>query len=145
MDNVGALMEKFNYKCSMQVRDYEIGMQGGVHHSTYVQYLEHCRNTYVRNIGIDVYQYHLVGYGFVIVHLSLDYKLSLFPNDKFYVTARMSREGKLRIIFDQEIRRESDNALVLTAKVVSICLNNKTGKPCMPEMLDTILETIQNE
>ena len=133
-------MSSFDFKCHFQVRDYEIDMQGIVHHSVYINYLEHCRSEYVLGLGIDVHQYHEMGYDLVIVHLSQDYKLSLRPRDAFYVTVRMKREKKLKMIFEQEIRRTKDNALILNAAVVSACVNNKTGKPCMPEMLNAILE-----
>lgn len=133
------MLSKSDYKCYLKVRDYEIDMQGIVHHSVYINYLEHCRNTYVSTLGIDVHKYHELGYDLVIVHISQDYKSPLRPNDEFYVTAKMSRDGKLRIVFDQEIRRVVDDILVLKANVVSVCLNTKTGRPCMPDMLEGIL------
>lgn len=131
-------MEQVDYKIYMQVRDYEIDMQGIVHHSVYINYLEHCRNTYVLNLGVDVHKYHEMGYDLVIVNLSQDYKSPLRPGDEFYVTAQIARDGKLKIVFEQEIRKKADDSLILTAKVVSICVNNKNGRPCMPEMLESI-------
>ena len=131
-------MDHFDYKCKLSVRDYEIDMQGIVHHSVYINYLEHCRNTYVLNLGVDIHTYHEMGYDLVVVHLAQDYKSPLRPGDEFYVTARMKREGKLKIIFDQEIRRAVDDSLILNAKVIVVCLNNKTGRPCMPDMLEAV-------
>ncbi len=131
-------MKQTDYKCHLHVRDYEIDMHGIVHHSVYINYLEHCRDLFALEFGVDIRQYHEMGYDLIVIHLSQDYKLSLRSHDAFYVTARMSREGKLKIVFDQEIRRTRDDALILTAKVVLICLNSKTGKPCMPEILEEV-------
>ena len=135
-------MAQYDYKCDFMVRDYEIDMQGIVHHSVYINYLEHCRSMYILNLGIDVHKYHDIGYDLVVTHLAQDFKSPLRPKDEFYVTANIKREGKLKIIFDQEIRRTIDNSLILIAKVISVCLNNKTGKPCMPDILENSLKKI---
>jgi acyl-CoA thioester hydrolase len=135
-------MQDNDFKYFIEVRDYEIDMHQIVHHSVYAKYLELCRNSFVRSVGIDVHKYHEMGYDLVIVHLGQNFKLPLRPNDKFYVTAKISREGALKVIFNQEIRRASDDALILDAKVISLCLNLKTGRPCMPEMLDKSLKHI---
>ncbi|MCK4869480.1 MAG: acyl-CoA thioesterase [Gammaproteobacteria bacterium] len=133
-------MDKWDYRCLLEVRDYEIDMQGIVHHSVYINYLEYCRNVYVRTLGVDIHEYHSMGYDLVIMSLEQNYKAPLHPGDKFYVTVRMSREGRLKIIFDQEIRLEKNDSLVLAAKAVSICVNAKTGKPCMPDVLENVFD-----
>lgn len=132
-------MTDLDFKCDMTVRDYEIDMQGIVHHSVYINYLEHCRNTYVKTLGVDVHEYHNQGYDLVITSLEQNYKLPLRSGEHFYVTASMRREGRLKIVFDQEIRRKADDSLVLSATVISVCVNAQTGRPCMPEMLEQSL------
>jgi len=129
----------WDYHCELEVRDYEIDMQGIVHHSVYMNYLEHCRNGYVKTLGIDIHQYHKMGYDFVIASIEMNYKSPLFPGEQFIVTAKMRREGQLKIVFHQEIRRVIDNTLILTAKAVSVCINANTKRPCMPETLEDLL------
>ncbi len=139
-------MEQWEFKCAMEVRDYELDMQGIVHHSVYVSYLEYCRSLYARSAGIDVHEYHRQGYDVVIAALDQEYKSSLMPYEQFYVTARVAREGRLRMVFHQEIRRQKDDSLVLKAKVTAVWIDLKTRRPCMPEALeDWFRGKLQNE
>ena len=137
-------MAEWDFKCSLIVRDYEIDMQGIVHHSVYINYLEHCRALYVKAAGIDVHEYHQKGYDLVVISLMQEYKSSLYPGESFYVTVKASRQGKLKVIFTQEIRREKDDSLVLEATVVTICIEAKTRRPCMPSMLEEALVALSH-
>ena len=132
-------MSQYQWHC--EVRDYEIDMQGIVHHAVYINYLEQCRNTYVKKLGIDIFKYHQLGYDLVIAGIDVRYKSSLRPHDTFYVTATMHMQGRFKIIFDQEIRRPN-HALVLTAKVICVCVENSTGNPCMPAILEAVMANI---
>ena len=133
-------MDQWDFKCSMSVRDYELDMQGIVHHSVYINYLEYCRSLYATSLGVDIHEYHRQGYDIVIIALDQEYKSSLFPGEAFYVTVKMTREGRLRMVFNQEIRREKDDSLVLKAKVTAIWIDLSNRKPCMPKMLEGIFE-----
>ena len=133
-------MSQWDFQCSMSVRDYELDMQGIVHHSVYINYLEYCRSLYATSLGVDIHEYHRQGYDIVIIALDQEYKSSLFPGETFYVTVKMGREGRLKMVFHQEIRREKDDSLVLKAKVTAIWIDLKNRKPCMPKMLEGIFE-----
>lgn len=133
------------YKWESTVRDYEIDMQGIVNHAVYVNYLEVCRNNYARSLGIDIFHYHQLGYDLVIVDLNMQYKHSLRIQDRFYVTANLFRESKLRLNFEQEIRK-NDETLVLTAKVTCVCIDNKSRKPILPTLLlEALNATVTNQ
>jgi acyl-CoA thioester hydrolase len=133
-------VEEWDFQCVMTVRDYELDMQGIVHHSVYINYLEYCRSLYAKSLGVDVHEYHRLGYDVVIVALDQEYKSSLQPYEEFYVTVKAGREGRLRMIFNQEIRRVKDHSLVLKAKVTAVWIDLKTHRPCMPKMLEGIFE-----
>ncbi len=127
------------YKLSMEVRDYECAMQGIVNNSVYQNYLEHARHQYIKSVGIDFKEYAMRGINFVVLRIEMDYKVSLSSGDNFYVTVAMVRESKVKIAFEQNIHRASDDAIVLKARVIATALNEK-GRPRLPEELIAILD-----
>lgn len=131
--------KNWDFSIDMQVRDYEIDMQGIVHHSVYINYLEHCRNTFVADKGICIHEYHARGFDIVLSEINQKYKYPLRPKDDFYVNCNMSLQGRLKVAFEQEIRRKIDDKLILSADVVCVCLDIKKGKPCMPDSLKIFL------
>jgi acyl-CoA thioester hydrolase len=125
-------MENWDFRCDLEVRDYEIDMQGIVNHSIYLNYLEYSRTLFIRKLGIDVYNMHNRGLDVMVSRLEQEYKYSLRPNDKFYILLRAKREGRVRLIFDHEIRR-ADDTLILIARATIICVNLKTSRVCVPD------------
>lgn len=123
------------FKWRATVRDYEVDFENIVHHATYVCYCEQARAEYIRGLGLDIQAMHREGSDMVVAHLDIGYKFPLQAGEQFYVTANMSLKGRLKIIFDQAIYRESDDKLIARAEVMVVCRNAKTGKPCMPEQL----------
>ena len=103
-----------------------------------LNYLEYCRSLYAKSLGVDIHEINRQGYDVVIIALDQEYKSSLFPGEDFYVTVKMTREGRLKMIFNQEIRRQKDDSLVLKAKVTAIWIDIAQRKPCMPKMLEHV-------
>ncbi len=135
----------WQHTCTLDVRDYELDSQGIVNNSVYANYLEHARHLYLNNIGIDLLDYHQQGFDLVVIRMEQDFKSSLRSRDTFQVLSRVEIAGRLRVIFHQEIRRSKDNSLVMIAKITAACVNLKTRKPCMPEMLKAVFEKYTKE
>lgn len=127
------------YQLTMDVRDYECDIQGIVNNSVYQNYLEHARHEYLKTIGIDFKEYALKGINFVVVRIEIDYKTPLESGDRFYVTVEMVRESKIKIAFNQNIYRTSDDKLIVQGRVTATALNEK-GRPKLPEELIAILD-----
>jgi acyl-CoA thioester hydrolase len=136
-------MEIFKFYTEMDVRDYELDMQGIVNNSVYQNYLEHARHEYIKTIGIDFKEYAQKGINFVVIRAELDYKFPLTSGDKFRVSVRMELESPVKIAFFQEIYRVSDNKLILKGKILATALNSR-GRPQIPEEVKKILLTIGN-
>lgn len=130
----------WHHTCTLDVRDYELDSQGIVNNGVYANYLEHGRHLYLNQMGIDLLDYHQQGFDLVVIRMEQDFKSSLRPRDTFQVLSRSEMEGRLRVIFHQEIRRVKDDSVVMIAKITAACVNLKNGKPCMPEMLKTAIE-----
>lgn len=111
------------YIITLRVRDYECDLQGIVNNANYQHYLEHARHEYIKTIGINFSKMHDEGTDFVVVRLEMAFKTPLKSGDDFSVTVQMKKEG-IRWVFIQNIYREPDQALVVNAKIDSVCLIN---------------------
>lgn len=129
------------FKWESKVRDYELDSQGIVNHAIYINYLEQTRSEYATSLGIDFIEYHKAGYQFVIAALAIEYRKPLFSKMEFYVTVETKSFDDKRMEFYQEIRRKSDDALIAVATVTSACIDIKTRKSCMPDMLREHLQS----
>lgn len=132
-------MNDYDYTITMDVRDYECDMQGVVNNSVYQNYLEHARHEYLKSLDIDFAELSRQNINLVVVRAELDYKLPLISGDRFNIGINMLRESKVRFAFYQNIYRDSDNKLVMKAKIIGTALNQR-GRPEIPAALDRLLE-----
>ena len=121
----------------MKVRDYECDIQGIVNNSVYQNYLEHARHEYLSSAGIDFHTAAKNGFNLVVTRAELDYKAPLKSGDNFWVDVTFTRPSRIRFEFQQNIYRAKDQKLVLSAKVMGACINEK-GRPCVYSGLDII-------
>lgn len=129
-------------KWESTVRDYELDAQGIVNNATYINYFEQCRNNYGRSFGIDYYEFHKAGFDFVVAALEVQYRYPLRAGDEYYVTAKITGHDEKRIHFEQEIHLKKEDKLAAKAAIHIACVNCKTGKSCIPELLLEKLPTI---
>jgi acyl-CoA thioester hydrolase len=122
----------------MAVRDYECDMQGVVNNAVYQNYLEHARHECLKAFGIDFAALTRSGVHLVVVRAELDYKGSLTSGDTFTVYTRMEQVSRLRFAFLQQIIREGDGKLMISAIITGAGLNPQ-GRPFLPEELLHIL------
>lgn len=116
----------------LQVRDYECDLQGVVNNAVYMNYLEHARHEYLLSRGVDFAEVTRQGIHLVVVRAELDYKGSLTSGDTFRVSTHFERQGRLKIIFHQDIHRVSDQAMMLSGRITATALNDK-GRPFVPQ------------
>jgi len=126
-------MRNSDFQLEMQVRDYECDIQGIVNNAVYQNYLEHCRHKFLNSVGLDFAQLHNDGIDAVVIRAELDYKFPLRPGDDFMVKLKMAKQGKLRIIFNQQIIRKSDEKLMVNAKITAVLTKN--NRPVSSEIL----------
>jgi len=119
------------FRLDFKVRDYECDMQGLVNNAVYQNYLEHARHEFLLSRGVDFAA--LTGQGIypVVVRAELDYRKSLKPGDVFSVSVACAMEGRVRIVFQQEIVHR-DGWTALSARFVATVLDAR-GRPRIPE------------
>ena len=126
-------MENYIYSLELKVRDYECDLQGIVNNSVYQNYLEHTRHEFLSDIlSYDFAELTKQGITPVVYRIEIDYKLPLKSGDKFISKINVSLDGKLKIVFHQDIYRKLDNKLIVKAKVIAVVLKN--GRPTLSDM-----------
>ena len=123
-----------SHEISLAVRDYECDLQGVVNNAVYMNYLEHARHEFLKDRGIDFAEVTRQGIHLVVVRAELDFRASLTSGDSFTVQTRFERDGRLRIVFHQQICRASDGKVMLEGRITAVSLNEK-GRPFVPEDL----------
>ena len=113
-----------HFELELQVRDYECDLQGIVNNAIYQNYLEHCRHKFLNSVGLDFAQLHNEGIDAVVIKAELDYKFPLRPGDDFIICLKIKRQGRLRVIFDQQIIRKTDEKLMVNARITTVLTRN---------------------
>ena len=131
-------MKQYPFQLEFQVRDYECDMQGHVNNSVYLNYLEHCRHEFIKELGLDFSELVRRGISLVVIRAEVDYKYSLCSGDRFIVGVNLERISPLRYRFVQDIYLLPEKKLVLRARVTGTGVTAK-GRPHLPEEISTAL------
>lgn len=126
------------FSLEMKVRDYECDMQGRVNNAVYQNYLEHARHEFLLSRQISFADLTRRGINLVVTRAELDYKLPLTSGDSFVLDLDLERISPLRFAFSQQIRRCSDQKLVLTAKIIATGINDRGRPQLPPEVIDLL-------
>ena len=133
-------MQNHHFEIELQVRDYECDIQGIVNNAVYQNYLEHCRHKFLNYAGLDFAQLHNEGIDAVVIRAELDYKFPLRPGDYFLIRLKMAKQGRLRVIFNQQIIRKTDEKLMVNAKITAVL--TRAGRPIPPDVLVNKFEEV---
>jgi len=131
-------MKEYEFRLDFKVRDYELDMEGVVNNSVYMNYLEHARHEFLLSKGVDFADFAERGLYLIVAKAVMEYKTSLRSGDSFWIGINIIPQSKVRVIFQQDIYRSSDDKLVLKAEITGTGLS-KTGRPRLP---DEVLEKL---
>lgn len=126
-------MKDHHFQIELEVRDYECDIQGIVNNSVYQNYLEHCRHKFLHYVGLDFAKLHTEGIDAVVIKAELEYKFPLRPGDTFFVQLKMAKQGRLRVLFQQEVIRKSDEKLMVKGLITSVL--TRKGRPLPSDTL----------
>ena len=129
----------YTHRIDFKVRDYECDLQGVVNNAVYQNYLEHARHELLQASGINFAAMTAKGFHLIVIRAELDYRRSLKSNDEFSVCSKLQQLSKLRFEFLQEIYRSSDQKLMLQARIIGTCLNQR-GRPFLAKELSQLFD-----
>lgn len=129
--------KEYIFLIEMKVRDYECDLQGVVNNSNYQHYMEHARHEFLESLGDNFSKMHDDGYDAMVAKVEIVYKQSLKSGDRFWVGINFHKEG-VRLVFDQDIIRVTDNVLIASGKIHSVVV--KDGVLTRGEYLDELIQ-----
>ncbi|MEI6875470.1 MAG: thioesterase family protein [Spirochaetota bacterium] len=127
------------FEAEFEVRDYELDAQGIVNNANYLHYFEHARHLFLRSRGVDFVAMHEAGEDAIVYRIEVDYKESLHSGDVVTVSVKTSMEGRLRLIFEQEIVKKSNGHLAARARVVGAIVSGGRPVPPSTELKERLL------
>ena len=132
--------ELFTYSFPVRVYFENTDAGGVVYHSEYLKFLERARTEWLRHLGFDhqalARSHRLV---FVVSAIAADFLKPARLDDLVAVSVRLESLGKVRCVFEQEIRRESE--VLVKARVTVACVSGEAFRPAeIPEALRRKME-----
>ena len=118
-----AATDRYAYRVTMRVRDYECDIEGIVNNANYLHYLEHTRHMFCLEAGFTFGEMHTRGIDPVLRHADITYLTPLRPDDTFTSCLNIERRG-VRFLFTQDIFRDSDGSQCVHAVITIVCLEN---------------------
>ncbi|MBR2623775.1 MAG: acyl-CoA thioesterase [Paludibacteraceae bacterium] len=135
-------MKKYAFEYIMEVRDYECDLQGIVNNANYQHYLEHTRHKFLEAHNVSFADLHNRGIDAVVARVSIDYKNSLKPGDKFASRLNLVKDG-IKYTFFQDIYRLPDEKVCIKARIDSVTIIN--GRLGICQELEDLVEKIAAE
>ena len=131
---------KYPYRISWRVRFNEVDLQGVVHHTRIVTYLEIARIEYWRALGISYRTMRDEGYEFIVNNINVEYKRPLKFDEIIEVAVGVKSIARASFVLDYEIRNESGEKAI-KAETGLLCSRVGTGKPAaLPKKYSVLLK-----
>lgn len=114
----------------IEVRFAETDQMGVVHHSSYVVWFEVGRVTWMKAAGMPYAEVADSGYNFAVTAIHVAYRASCRFGDTVRVITRLAKLRSRQVEFRYEIRKVTDNSLLVTGSSEHICVDstNKMSK-----------------
>ena len=132
--------ELFVYSFPVRVYFENTDAGGVVYHGEYLKFLERARTEWLRHLGFD-HQALARDYrvAFVVTGAAIDFARAARLDDNLAVSVRLDSLGKVRCVFNQEVRR--DDEVLVKASITVACVTGESFKPVeIPEALRRKME-----
>ena len=117
----GSQSELFVYAFPVRVYYESTDAGGVVYHGEYFKFLERARTEWLRHLGFD-HQALARDHGMlrVVTAIAVDFMKPARLDDTLAVSVRLESLGKVRCVFEQEIRREDEVLVKARVTVASL-------------------------
>ena len=113
----------------VQVRFSEVDSIKMVWHGHYITYMEDAREAFGRKYGLEYMYIYNSGYLAPMFDVKMRYHQTATVDDVLLVTITCRQTKGSKLVFDYEIRKESDQALVFTAESTQLHRQDQFPRP----------------
>lgn len=107
---------------TIKVRGYHLDLYGHVNNARYLEFLEEARWAMLED-KIDLGDFKQRGIGFVVVNITIDYKLPAGLGDVLKVNSRIDRIGSKSATVEQIITNAQNGKEVASARVTFVIID----------------------
>ncbi len=111
----------------IKVHGYHLDLYGHVNNTRYLEFLEEARWN-IKEKYFDFPEVHEQGFGFVVVHTSINYRNPASLGDTLEIRTNVLRIGNKSATFRHEIYLQGTTKLIADAEVTFVIVNLATGK-----------------
>jgi len=128
-------MNPFVWKVRVYWEDTDAG--GVVYHSQYLNFFERARTEWLRAKGIHQAKVAVEeNVLFAIRHMDIDFNQAARLDDELDITVHSVDASGVRLTFNQDMTRCSDQQPIASAKLTAVCLRADNFKPTrMPKWI----------
>jgi acyl-CoA thioester hydrolase len=121
--------DRFKHVCPIRVRYIEVDAQRHVFFSHYLNYCDVALIDYMRDIGFAYQDMLDSGVDMFYVEASCQYKGQARFEDLLHVHTRIGCLGNTSFTYEFAIRKQPEDVLIATAKIVSVAVDAETEQP----------------
>ncbi len=121
------MRKKFTYRPHITANDIDV--LGHVNNEVYLRRLLEAAMAHSIALGFTMEKFLEMGSSFVVRRHELDYRLSVYVNDRIRVETWVEPFEGTRAPRFYEIYKEADDKLVLTGQTLWVFVDLKTGRP----------------
>jgi len=118
----------YNFKTSWRVRFDECDLQGMVHHTQIVKYLEIARIDFLRHLGMPYKQMLEDGYEFIIRRVAVRYRKPLRFEEIIEVKVGILKMGRASFYLSYKVYNQA-GVLAVEGETEQLCADAGAGKP----------------
>ena len=118
-----AVVKKLLNITRADVRFSEVDALGIVWHGHYLKFFEDGRESFGKQYGLGYLDIYKQQFATPLVKINIDFKRTVKYGDSVKIITTFIDSPASKIIFNYEVYRESDNALVATGESVQVFMN----------------------
>ena len=112
-------MADFRFFHPVTVRYGDLDPQGHVNNAAFITYLEHARDSYVRQLGLwDGKSFFEIG--FILARVEMDYREPIQLTDLIEVGVKVSQLGNKSLVMDYLVRERDTARIFAEGKTVQV-------------------------